>query len=98
MQYKLQKCDLTRSDIITLVKSGGGVILTRQPDPEAIPANENTIPYHAPRDGSLTATSHIILYAPGKGEPEMKYNMKHCKTLPVEWFIQCVVNWRLIDP
>ncbi|KAK3928510.1 BRCA1-associated RING domain protein 1 [Frankliniella fusca] len=97
-QYKLQTCELTRSDIMTLVKSGGGIVLTRQPDPEAIPANEKTVPYHAPREGSLTETSHFILYAQGKGEPEMKYNMKHCKTLTVEWFIQCVVNWRLLDP
>ncbi|XP_026286770.1 BRCA1-associated RING domain protein 1-like [Frankliniella occidentalis] len=98
VQYKLQTCLLTRSDIMTLVKSGGGIVLTRQPDPEAIPAKEQTVPYHAPRDGPLTATSHIILYSPGKGEPDMKYNMKHCKTLPMEWFIHSVVNWCLLDP
>lgn len=96
--FSFQNCNLNRANIIALIKTGGGIALTRQPDPEAIPDSENTVPYHAAREGSLVLTSHFILYSPGKGEPEMKYNMKHCKTLPVEWFINCVVNWQLLDP
>ncbi|XP_034247671.1 BRCA1-associated RING domain protein 1-like isoform X2 [Thrips palmi] len=96
--FNLTNCNLTRADIIALIKAGAGIVLTRQPDPEAIPASEKTVPYHAPRNGALVSTSHFILYSPGKGEPEMKYNMKHCKTLPVEWFINCVLNWQLLDP
>ncbi|KAJ1527888.1 hypothetical protein ONE63_007824 [Megalurothrips usitatus] len=96
--YKLPNFTLSRANIITLIKTGGGIVLYRQPDPEAIPPAEQTVPYHAPGGGLLTATSHFILYSPGKGEPEMKYNMKHCKTLTVEWFVNCVLNWQLIDP
>lgn len=98
VHYNLSSCALSKTDIVTLIRTGGGVVLKRQPDPEAIPVSEQTVPYHAPQSGALTATSHFILYSPGKGEPVLKYNMKHCKTLPVEWFITCVLNWQLLDP
>lgn len=98
VSYKIPNCTFSRANIITLIKAGGGTVLSRQPDPEAIPLAEQTVPYHAPRDGLLSSTSHFIIYSPGRGEPELKYNMKHCKTLPVEWFINCVLNWQLIDP
>lgn len=96
--YDLPNCHLSRANLTALIKIGGGIVLTRQPDPEAIPARETTVPYHAPRNSAIVSTSHFILFSPGKGEPELKYNMTHCKTLPVEWFINCVLNWRLLDP
>lgn len=98
VSYKMPNCSFTRANVLQLIKTGGGVVSTRHPDPEAIPAAEQTVPYHASRNGPLSLTSHFIIYSPGKGEPELKYNMKHCKTLSIEWLIHCILNWRLMDP
>ena len=36
--------------------------MTREPDPEAIPPDEQTVFYHAEANSSLVKTSHIIIY------------------------------------
>ena len=89
---------LSREDLSSLVKLSGGKLVTREPDPEWIPAEEVSVPHHAPSQSSLTGTSHVILYREGEGEPRLKYNMKHVKTLPVSWFINCVRTTSLVEP
>ena len=89
---------LSREDLGSLVKLCGGKVVTREPDPEWIPADEVSVPHHAPSQSSIAGTSHIILYREGEGEPQLKYNMKHVKTLPVSWLLNCVRTTSLVDP
>ena len=89
---------LSREDLSSLVKLCGGKLVTREPDPEWIPAEEVSVPHHAPSQSSMAGTSHIILYREGEGEPQLKYNMKHVKTLSVSWLLHCVRTTSLVDP
>jgi len=92
-------CLLSRDDLASLVRLCGGRMVSREPDPEGIPADEVSFPHHAQPGSPLAETSHVILYWQGApGEPQIKYNMKHIKTLPVTWLINCVRKTELIDP
>jgi len=90
---------LTKAEVQNIVKMGGGKLLSREPDPEFIPSQEDTVPYHAPTSSSIASTSHVILYMlGGKREPMIKYNMKHVKTLPVSWLLSCITSGSVVDP
>eukprot|EP00092_Neocalanus_flemingeri_P025647 GFUD01027805.1.p1 GENE.GFUD01027805.1~~GFUD01027805.1.p1 ORF type:complete len:593 (+),score=269.16 GFUD01027805.1:403-2181(+) len=89
---------LTRVEVLQIVKMAGGKLITREPDPEFIPPREATVPHHAASSSSLASTSHVILYmAGGRKEPQLKYNMKHVKTLPVSWLLACVTSGRVVE-
>jgi len=82
---------------MTLIKYGGGVLLSREPRPEDIPEKERTVPYHTTHRSDLEHTSHYIIYGEAKA-PALKYNMLHIKTLSVEWLVGCIANFKLLDP
>jgi hypothetical protein len=89
---------LDRSTLTTLLKLAGGVVLSRSPDPENIPEGEQTVPWHAALDSPLAHCSHYIVYEASHREPQMKYNMKHIKSLPHTWLLACMENFQLLDP
>jgi len=89
----------TKAEVQNMVKMAGGKVITREPDPEFIPSQEDTVPHHALISSSIASTSHVILYmAGGKREPMIKYNMKHVKTLPVSWLLSCITSGCVTDP
>ena len=88
----------SKSDLMSLLKSGGANILRREPDPESIPKAEQRIPYHVKKGSSLEKCSHYIIFQEGLKEPELKYNMNHCKSLPAVWLLECIKNFELIEP
>ncbi|KAL0108451.1 hypothetical protein PUN28_015179 [Cardiocondyla obscurior] len=98
--YCIDNTRLTKDDLIRLVKEGEGTILTRKPDPEDIKDNSPEIPFHTANDVShpLHKCTHYVIYMPGKGEPLIKYNMSHIKSLPLIWLIECIERFTLIDP
>jgi hypothetical protein len=96
--YVFDGSKLSKTDVVTLIRSGDGVVLTREPDPESIPPTECTVPYHASRSGLLAKCSHYIIYRPGKDEPKLKYSMAHVKSLSVQWLFECVENFSLVEP
>ena len=87
-----------KADLMSLLKSGGATILRREPDPESIPKAEQRIPYHVKKGSSLEKCSHYIIFQEGLKEPELKYNMNHCKSLPAVWLLECIKNFELIEP
>ena len=89
---------LGREELAILVRLCGGRLVGREPDPEGIPDDEVSVHHHALPDSPLAGTSHVILYQEGEGGPQIKYNMKHIKTLPVSWLVNCVRRTSLIDP
>ena len=88
-----------REEIGSLLKLLGGKMVSREPDPEWIPPYEVSLPHHASDQSSLSQTSHILIYEDnGVKEPQLKYNMKHVKTLPMTWLLNCIKKCELINP
>jgi len=89
----------SKVEVQALARAGGATLLTREPDPEAIPAAEAGVPHHALAASLLAATSHLILYEEGarKG-PGCRYNMAHLKTLPVSWLLDTLASQQLAFP
>jgi len=93
-QTRVSKADLQR-----LINLSGGIYISREPDPENLGGEAGTVPHHAQDGSPLGRTSHIILYQEGgKREPQVKYKMEHIKTLPLTWFIQSILQHRLLSP
>ena len=88
-----------KKELVTILEKGGAKVLKRLPDPEYIPQNEKTYPYHSNPNGPLSKCSHYILYQEGQdsGKQLIKYNMEHLKAVPVEWLFACLTNCALID-
>jgi len=96
--YSFDNSKLTKADVVALIQSGNGVVLSREPDPENIPSEECTVPYHASCSSSLARCSHYIIYRTGKNEPKLKYNMAHIKSLSVQWLFDCMESFDLKEP
>ena len=88
----------SKLELWNLLKNGGATVLRREPDPECIPKEEQRLPYHAGTDNALSKCSHFIIYQEGVKEPILKYDMTHCKTLPIAWLFECIKNFELIPP
>ena len=88
----------SKAELTNLLKSGSATILRREPDPENIPLEERRLPYHVDQNSPLSKCSHFIIYQEGPKEPLLKYDMKHCKTLPLAWLFECIKNFALIPP
>lgn len=87
----------SKDEIEKILRSGGANVLKRVPNPESIPEKENTVGFHARPDSSLAKCSHIIVYQEGPKEPDLKYNMKHIKSLPAAWLFETINNYDVID-
>lgn len=98
--YHIGDVKFTKDDLVRLVKEGEGTVLTRKPDPEDLIDMSQMIPFHAANNLShpLHKCTHYIIYVPGKGEPLIKYNMPHIKSLPLIWLIECIEKFTLVDP
>lgn len=94
-KYEITKrLNVNKAILTKLITDAGGVVLRREPNPELIPENEKTIPYHARKDGKLAKCSHIILF---KTVYEPMFNMEHLKALPVGWLIESIENFELAE-
>ncbi|XP_063221467.1 BRCA1-associated RING domain protein 1-like isoform X2 [Bacillus rossius redtenbacheri] len=97
--YSAGQVQLDRAELAALVVAGGGVVLGREPDPEGISLSQRTVPYHATPGSPLACCAHYLLYQPGgSGEPRLKYNMAHVKSLPVGWLLASVQCFSLVPP
>ncbi|XP_078042407.1 BRCA1-associated RING domain protein 1 isoform X2 [Augochlora pura] len=97
--YDINDMELTKDALEKLIKCGSGTILKRQPDPEHL-KKEDIIPFHVASNPShsLYKCTHYIIYALGRDEPRVKYNMPHLKSLPLVWLIECIDKFTLVDP
>lgn len=83
-------------NIKELVISSGAKLLNREPNPEHSPTNNFL--FHCKPGHALECTLTLILYETGNQEPELKYNMKHIKSLPVQWFLDCIQTFTIREP
>ena len=85
----------SKDEIINLVKTGGGVILHREPKLDAID-DTIVIPYHARVDQQLANCSLYVIHDDVDAGPRMN-GSRRCDA-PVAWLLDCVANFRLLDP
>ncbi|XP_065215839.1 BRCA1-associated RING domain protein 1-like [Planococcus citri] len=83
-------------NIKTLVLLSGAKLLNREPNPEH--SSTNNCMFHCEPGHAMECTSTLILYESGNREPALKYNMKHIKSLPVQWFLDCIQTFSIRDP
>ncbi|XP_065559800.1 BRCA1-associated RING domain protein 1-like isoform X1 [Artemia franciscana] len=86
-----------KEELVNLIRQCEGTVLNRAPDPERISANERTVPFHASPDSEVFQCCHFVIFDPSFRAPEMKYKMRHIKTLPLNWLLDSVENFRLMD-
>ncbi|XP_040576586.1 BRCA1-associated RING domain protein 1 [Lepeophtheirus salmonis] len=99
MHFNIHNSVTDKKGLSEIIKRGSGVILKREPDPECIPEAEKKIPYHVDPSGPLKSCSHYIIYQSGsKREPELKYDMSHIKTLPLDWLFSCIHKFSIVSP
>lgn len=93
---------MKKDDLMKLVAAGEGVILTREPKPDDIQGSLS--PFHVadnPKHPLHKCTHYIIDIPKDNNEPDsnkLRYNMPMLKTLPLLWFIESILHFKLIDP
>lgn len=91
-----QESPMSKQNLQDLITLSGAQFLKREPDPDST-CLENTVMVHVKNPNSpLYHTTHIILYPDDKNQ-ELKYNMKHFKSLPVSWFLKCLQMFIIDD-
>jgi hypothetical protein len=101
LQNKFTHPFTDKADLAEILKAGGAVILSREPNPECIPESERKVPYHAGRASPLARCSHLIIYQDGstkEKEPLLKYDMEHIKSLPISWIFKCINSFSIVHP
>jgi len=85
-----------RDEITLLVKTGGGTVLHREPKPETMALSEFVIPYHARADQRLAQCCFYVVHDDVNVQPQM-CGARRCD-VPVAWLLDCIANFRLLDP
>ncbi|XP_014205885.1 BRCA1-associated RING domain protein 1 [Copidosoma floridanum] len=100
---KYDGVSFTKENLSTLVAAGGGTIMTREPRPEDIQGL--LTPFHTAHDPShsLHKCTHYIIYIPDNDDVHSNsnrliYNMRCLKSLPLMWFIESILRYKLLDP
>ncbi|PIK47234.1 putative BRCA1-associated RING domain protein 1 [Apostichopus japonicus] len=87
-----------KEELASLLKLGGGTILTRYPKPDDDVIQASTIvPYHAKPESELASCSYYIIYDTGakrKNTPPRVRTAKLC-TVPVSWVMDCISRYEL---
>ncbi|XP_015490292.1 BRCA1-associated RING domain protein 1 [Parus major] len=86
-----------KSDLLELVKAGGGQVLVRQPKPDSdVTQTINTVAYHAePTSDQRLCTQYVIYDVASKFQPE-KIRQGKVWMAPSSWLIDCVMSFQLL--
>ena len=63
--------------------------------------SQDPSPYHTKKDSPLSNCSHFILYPDKEDQSKktrIKYDIKHLKSVPASWIIDCINTVNLISP
>jgi hypothetical protein len=101
--YLYKSCSyesISKKELVKLIISAEGAVINREPNPDSVDPLESPIRFHAKENNhKLVLTSHVILYGNKDVPPEdKKYNMEHIKTLKVNWLIESIGNFSLLNP
>ncbi|NXW60912.1 BARD1 protein, partial [Eurystomus gularis] len=86
-----------KSDLVELVKAGGGQILVRQPKPDSdVTQTINTVAYHAESASDQRfCTQYVIYDVSSKFKPE-KIRQGKVWMAPSSWLIDCAMAFQLL--
>ena len=86
-----------RGELIELIQSGGGYVLTREPRAQTINDLPLKVPYHVKSDSPLKTCSNFIITdtTPSKGCSILAKG-RMCKA-PVSWLLDCIAQFQFID-
>lgn len=88
---------LKYNDIVTLIREGGGRLLTREPNETSVAsaANVRCRPWHARNSGPGYDQCCYYIICDDKPR-ELMYNMSELRHVTVNWLIQCIWNYKII--
>uniref|UniRef100_A0A669QFR0 BRCA1 associated RING domain 1 n=2 Tax=Phasianus colchicus TaxID=9054 RepID=A0A669QFR0_PHACC len=86
-----------KSDLVELIKAGGGQILVRQPKPDSdVTQTINTVAYHAESTSDQRfCTQYVIYDASSKFKPE-KIRQGKVWFAPSSWIVDCIMSFQLL--
>ncbi|NXO79109.1 BARD1 protein, partial [Sitta europaea] len=86
-----------KSDLLELVKAGGGQVLLRQPKPDSdVTQSSNMVAYHAEPTSDQRLCTHYVIYdGASKFQPE-KIRQGKVWMAPSSWLIDCVMSFQLL--
>ncbi|NWZ85224.1 BARD1 protein, partial [Poecile atricapillus] len=86
-----------KSDLLELVKAGGGQVLVRQPKPDSdVTQTINTVAYHAESTSDQRLCTQYVIYdVASKFQPE-KIRQGKVWMAPSSWLIDCVMSFQLL--
>ncbi|NWS27687.1 BARD1 protein, partial [Polioptila caerulea] len=86
-----------KSDLLELVRAGGGQVLLRQPKPDSdVTQTINTVAYHAePTSDQRLCTQYVIYDVASSFQPE-KIRQGKVWMAPSSWLIDCVMSFQLL--
>ena len=80
-----------KKDIINLIESAGGKVLTRPPAERTADSNVS-YPYHVDRSSILSTCCHYIIYNKDNA-PQLLYQMKELRHKSSTWLIDCIIKF-----
>ena len=85
----------TKEELASLVKLGGGSVLSREPKSDLIfDQSQLTMPYHARPDSQLARCSYFIVHD-NKHTSQMLNS--HICTVPASFVMDCIAHFELLD-
>lgn len=86
----------SREELASLVKSGGGTILTREPRLYSLDDYPYTIPFHALPSSGLADCAIFVIYDDTCPEPP-HVEAQRMTCLPVSWLLDSIASFSLLD-
>ncbi|XP_033762661.1 BRCA1-associated RING domain protein 1-like [Pecten maximus] len=84
-----------KTELMDLVKAGGGLILRREPKVDSLDESTLTVPYHADPESDCAQCCVFVLHDNSVTFP--KINTRRMCSLPVRWLMDCMSTFTLIN-
>ncbi|XP_060064701.1 BRCA1-associated RING domain protein 1-like [Ylistrum balloti] len=84
-----------KSELLDLVKAGGGLVLKREPKVGSLDESTLTVPYHADPDSDGAQCCVFVLH--DNSVSFSKINTRRMCSLPVSWLMDCISSFSLIS-
>uniref|UniRef100_A0AAY4EIK3 BRCT domain-containing protein n=1 Tax=Denticeps clupeoides TaxID=299321 RepID=A0AAY4EIK3_9TELE len=86
-----------KSDLLQLLKEGGGQILTRQPKPDSdVTQTLNAAAYHARPGSDQALCTQYIIYDPQGSYRPPRLRLGKVWSAPSSWLLDCITSFQLL--
>lgn len=84
-----------KSDLVDLVKCGGGLVIKREPKVSTMDESTLTVAYHADPDSGHGQCCVFVVHDPSVNFSKI-VTRRMC-SVPVSWIMDCVASFKLLD-